>query len=148
MAGAGQGQARTRIPKPAHPTVDSSPVRFSFKYLDLESEKFAFGRCESDFLRCLLDEFKSLSACNVSEFCEYDNDRHSHAIVFPDTTEPCGFPGIEDQAEPEVCWQFGILRDRPWRVHGFFIESVFYVVWLDPEHRLDGQRNGRPIQPN
>ncbi len=139
MAGAVEIRARVRIPKPAHPTIDLSPVRFSFKYLDLASD--SFERCEKDFLRSLLEEFKRLSACTVSEFCEYDNERHSHAIAFLDTTEPTGFPGLDEQLEPEVFWQFGVVRNRPWRVHGFFIDSVFYVVWLDPEHRLDGQRN-------
>jgi hypothetical protein len=143
MAGAVEIRARARIPIPAHPTTDQSPVRFSFKYLDLVSEKFAFERCKNDFLRCLLEELKRLSACNVSEFCEYDNERHSHAITFLDTTEPNGFPGLEDQLEPEYFWQFSLVRNRPWRVHGFFIDSVFYVVWLDPEHRLDGRRNER-----
>lgn len=140
MAGAPETRVRARIPKPIHPTIDESPVRFSFKYLDLAHEKFSFERCEIGFLRCLFEEFRCLSARNVSEFCEYDNARHSHAITFADTTEPSGFPGLDDQLEPEVCWQFGICRTRPWRVHGFFIDSVFYVVWLDPEHLLDGRR--------
>ena len=141
MAGAAGFPGRVRIPRPAHPIIDESPVRFSFKYLDLISEKFAFELCDREFLRCLLEEFKRLSARSVSEFCEYDNERHSHFITFADTTEPGGFPGLEDQIEPEVFWQFSLVCNCPWRVHGFFVDSVFYVVWLDPEHRLDGQRN-------
>lgn len=141
MAGAVDRLPRVRVPRPPHPTIDPSPVRFSFKYLDLRSEKFAFRYCETDFLESLLEEFRRLSACTVSEFCEWDNERHSHAIAFAETTEPDGFPGLDDQLEPEVFWQFGLVRKRPWRIHGFFIDSVFYVVWLDPDHRLHGRQN-------
>jgi hypothetical protein len=27
------------------------------------------------------------------------------------------------------------------RVHGFFLDEVFYVVWLDPDHKLYPTRN-------
>ena len=33
------------------------------------------------------------------------------------------------------CWQLGI-NSTTFRIHGFFIENVFYVVWLDPLHML------------
>jgi hypothetical protein len=142
MAGAtdNKTRARTRIPRPAHPTLNQSQVKFSFQYLDLESEKFGFDRCGIEFLKCFLCEMKRLGRHTVAEFCEWDNDRHSHAIEFSETTEPGGFPGLDDQLEPEEFWQFGLVRTRPWRVHGFFIDSVFYVVWLDPEHRLSGTK--------
>ncbi|HDZ68887.1 MAG TPA: hypothetical protein ENH43_00500 [Phycisphaerales bacterium] len=45
--------------------------------------------------------------------------------------------GIQ-QASPDLdedAWQFGISKDNG-RVHGFFIEDFFYIVWIDPEHRL------------
>lgn len=134
----GEGDRRppSRIPRP-HPIADPSPVRFSFKYLDLESNaKFHFGRCEADFIEALFLELKRLSGGTVSDFCEYENDRHSHYIHFQETTEPNGFPGLDEQLESETFWQFGIRPDRPWRVHGFFIDSVFYPVWLDPDHEL------------
>jgi hypothetical protein len=126
----------TRIPAP-HPTVDTSPVTFSFKYLDLVgNRKFFFVHCERDFLEHLLTELARLSRGTVTDFCEYDNDRHSHAIIFEDTGEPHGFANLGEQVEPEEYWQFGIRPDRRWRVHGFFIDSVFYIVWLDPLHNL------------
>jgi hypothetical protein len=89
-------------------------------------------------LHDLFEEFKRLSTGIVSDCCEYDNERHSHYIHFEETTEPNGF-GLDEQIEPETFWQFGLRPDRPWRIHGFFIDSIFYVVWLDPQHRLDGR---------
>jgi hypothetical protein len=125
-----------RIPRP-HPVLDTSPVTFSFKFLDVtDNEKFVFGHCTMDFFEHLLVELQRLSRGTVMDFCEYDNERHSHAIIFENTQEPQGFANLSEQVEPEEYWQFGIRPDRPWRVHGFFIDSVFYVVWLDPKHNL------------
>ena len=122
---------------PPPPVLDTSPVTFSFKYLDVQGNaKFLFQHCDGEFLEHLILELQRLSAGTVSEFCEYDHERQSHAIRFGETTEPAGFTHLGEQVEPEEFWQFGFRRDRPWRVHGFFIDSVFYIVWLDPHHRL------------
>lgn len=130
-------RARPRIPS-VPPLLDTSPVTFSFKFLDLRgNHRFVFAHCDLDFLEHLLGELRRLSRGTVGDFCEYDNDRHSHAIIFVETQEPQGFPNLDEQVEPEEYWQFGIRPDRRWRVHGFFIESVFYIVWLDPMHNLD-----------
>jgi hypothetical protein len=125
-----------RIPRPP-PVLDLSPVTFSFKYLDVQTNpKFLFALCDMQFLECLIEELRRLSSGTVSEFCEWDNDRHSHAIRFDETTEPNGFAHMDEQLDPEEPWQFGIRANRAWRVHGFFIDSVFYIVWLDPMHNL------------
>lgn len=134
----GERERQPRIPAP-HPIIDTSPVIFSFKYLDVDdNEKFQFRHCDLEFLERLIKELKRLSSWTVSDFCEFDNERHSHQIIFEQTLEPNGFTNLNEQVEPEVPWQFGIRPDREWRVHGFFIDSVFYVVWLDPLHNLNG----------
>ncbi|QXE21583.1 hypothetical protein B6N60_00260 [Richelia sinica FACHB-800] len=33
-------------------------------------------------------------------------------------------------------YQFQLSSNEYGRVHGFFIENVFYIVWLDPDHLL------------
>jgi hypothetical protein len=32
--------------------------------------------------------------------------------------------------------QFSLSSNKHGRVHGFFIDEVFYVVWLDADHLL------------
>jgi hypothetical protein len=124
------------IPR-SHPTVDESPVYFSFKYLDLDSnEKFAIDRCEADFLASLLKELHGICQGQVWNLADFENRRHNHMISFAETTEPNGFIHLPEQVEPEVYWQFAVLQSHTWRVHGFFIASVFYIVWLDPYHQL------------
>ncbi|NMG11911.1 hypothetical protein DP117_35700 [Brasilonema sp. UFV-L1] len=58
-----------------------------------------------------------------------------HPIDWIDTTESCfGFPGEEQLVDTP--YQFSISSNKHGRVHGFFIEEVFYIVWLDPNHKL------------
>jgi hypothetical protein len=124
------------IPRP-HPTIDESPVTLSFKYLDLESnQKFGINQCSTEFLAALLQELHAICQGQVCDLAEFNNRRHSHKLDFLQTTEPNGFVHLGEQIEPEEYWQFAVQENHTWRVHGFFIASVFYLVWLDPDHRL------------
>ena len=82
------------------------------------------------------------SAGSVDEFLDQNNKEHRHVIDFEATREKDGFmgaPGVdEDQLNYAQAWQFGVAVKTEWRVHGFVIEDTFYVVWLDPMHRLSG----------
>ena len=127
----------TRIPR-AEPVLDDSALTFSFKYLALEANpKFAIELCERDFFLALVTELHKWSGETVSAFCQYDNARHSHYIHFDETSEPSGFC-LPEQLDPEWFWQFSVGGSHSWRVHGFFIDSTFYIVWLDPNHNLYG----------
>ena len=57
---------------------------------------------------------------------DWQNDRVS--------VKTFGIRGWEEY--DEAAWQFSISANEHGRVHGFLIDNVFYVVWLDPEHRL------------
>jgi hypothetical protein len=59
-----------------------------------------------------------------------------HPIKWRETTEPNGF-GIPNEKElVTVPYQFSLSTNEHGRVHGFFIEDMFYIVWLDPNHNL------------
>ena len=58
---------------------------------------------------------------------------HHHEWI--KTTEPKGF-GLKGQLADCQGWQFQITSNEHGRVHGFFIGEVFFVVWLDPQHKL------------
>jgi len=45
-----------------------------------------------------------------------------------------GLPKEDDLVDQP--YELGITRNEHGRVHGFFVETVFYVVWLDPKHQL------------
>ena len=40
---------------------------------------------------------------------------------------------LREQIEP---YQFSLTSNKHERIHGFFIDEVFYVVWADPKHKL------------
>jgi hypothetical protein len=57
---------------------------------------------------------------------DWENDRVS--------VRSFGIKGWEEHDED--AWQFSISANEYGRVHGFLYLGVFYIVWLDPEHRL------------
>lgn len=114
--------------------LSEEPLHFSFKYLAHDSHpKFLGSKCDSSFLLALLGEIRSLSRGTVHNLC-YDTP-HSHQLNFEQTSEALGF-GLEEQIEPECPWQFALAGHPTWRVHGFLLQNTFYVVWLDPDHKL------------
>ena len=88
-----RGIPRAKSPSTGHPTI-----KFSFKHLDFDSrEKFSQAKCKADFLRGLLMEIKTLSALAVDDFCDSNHRAHSHYIEFSETSEPDGFPNLDEQ---------------------------------------------------
>jgi len=48
---------------------------------------------------------------------------------------PCfGLPNEEQVVDTP--YQFSLSSNEHGRVHGFLIDEVFYIVWLDPDHQL------------
>jgi hypothetical protein len=59
-----------------------------------------------------------------------------YGLVWKNTTEPNGFGIPKEDELLNVSYQFQTSANEYGRVHGFFSENVFYIVWLDPEHNL------------
>jgi hypothetical protein len=130
------GEGRGQIPAPIIPP-DTELLKFSFRHLDLQTEKFQLSECDEEFLRQLLQTIRELSSWTVEQFREMNNRENRHVISFPDTTEADGFRNLDpDQLAYHESWQFQLVRQELWRVHGILIDDTFYVVWLDPNHRL------------
>jgi hypothetical protein len=127
-----------RIPAPDLQEDDKRLLEFSFKYLDSTNEKFSPQECSVEFFRALIEAIQAYSHWTVERFTDQNNKDHRHIIVFEETTEPDGFSTLEeDQLAYHDAWQFGLSKTEVWRVHGILIDNVFYVVWLDPDHKLD-----------
>lgn len=139
------GTSLERIPKAEAPSLNESEAVFSLKYLDLSSRpKFHINQCTAEFLGAFLSSLREMSRLRVCDACEYDNTRSSHHIAWEQTSEPNGFEGLlDEQLEPEHFWQFALDSKTPWRIHGFWIDSTFFVVWLDPNHSLYPINSGR-----
>lgn len=115
-------------------SVEQCGFSFSFSCFDREHELFNLGGKEKDgtvggkwFLR-LLDCLKSVSGKTIEELRHSTHDLHP--VNWENANTKC--PTLSKQAE---YWQFRIDKSHG-RVIGILIDSVFYVVWLDPYHNL------------
>ncbi len=134
MAG-GKRPKRHRIPK-VRLKENSDTLQFSFKHLDLGNDKYSISKCHRDFWEALARKLNEYSQWPVDQFVDQNYADHRHIIDFRQTTEPAGFWHLDtDQLGYEEPWQFKI-GEHHWRVAGFILNGVFYIVWLDPDHAL------------
>lgn len=114
--------------------VKNNGISFSFSCFDRETDLFNLGGNKGDgtvggkwFIR-LLDRLKEVSGKTIAElknkpFC-------LHPVKWEYANATC--PATLEQAD---YWQFRVDKSNG-RVIGILIDSVFYVVWLDPYHNL------------
>lgn len=115
---------------------DTQKVSFNFKRLHVKScGKFNYQGRDANYFLKLIDRLKNL--CDMTRkdlMLSHNKTLRCHSINFVETTENSFGNWSEDlDIEP---WQFSLSRDEHGRVHGYFIDNVFYIVWLDPEHEL------------
>tara|TARA_B100000508_G_scaffold140877_2_gene144001 strand:- start:944 stop:1366 length:423 start_codon:yes stop_codon:yes gene_type:complete len=115
-------------------TEQNNKVSFNFRYLQ-DTDKFCFTAREKDYFLTVLDRLSNV--CNMTRqelIHSHDKTLRCHQIDWDSVTEDSfdiKNPDIGDDA-----WQFSLTSNEHGRVHGFFIQDVFYVRWLDPEHQL------------
>ncbi|MDD1966378.1 hypothetical protein ACIPO9_04375 [Pseudomonas sp. NPDC090203] len=55
----------------------------------------------------------------------------------PDSPIRAGIPAhLNEQLRSSTPFQFAVSANLHGRIHGFFVDHVFFVVWLDPDHCL------------
>lgn len=111
-------------------------ISFSFKYYQDNHNKFSCRKKEVSYWLTLLDRLKALSTLTAQEFSA-DNSRtlRCHKIKWEETSES-GFGLPTEEQLVEIPYQFSLSSNEHGRVHGFFINETFYIVWLDPDHLL------------
>lgn len=127
---------RRGIPAPILKTNENT-VKFSFKYLDATNPKFSIEECPVEFWQAFVLRLSVYSRLTVEIFLDQNNPDRRHLIDFSDTSEVDGFTNIDtEQLAYEEAWQFELDARYPWRVEGILVDDMFYVIWLDPSHRL------------
>jgi hypothetical protein len=120
------------------PDPDAGRIRFSFRFLETTHPRFEIGQCGTAYFRLLLRRLADLSGLYVNEFVSgRSHALRIHRIDFDDgrvTERTFGVPGQKEVDGKG--WQFSLSANEHGRVHGFLIENVFFVRWLDPEHNL------------
>jgi hypothetical protein len=90
----------------------------------------------ASYLLTLLDRLKSLSDLSVRELLTNRSSAlRCHPIDWDGTSE-AGFRLPNEEQLVDTPYQFSLSANEHGRVHGFFIDEVFYIVWLDPDHLL------------
>ena len=113
-------------------------LTFSFRHLDLHlNAKFSLTRCQDGYIDTLLKRLRDLSHNTIGELVgNRSRALRSHPINWSETTEKAGFTCLNTQLRAKEAWQFELTRDKHGRVHGFLMDDTFYVVWIDPDHKL------------
>jgi hypothetical protein len=111
-------------------------ISFSFKYYQGSHEKFHCRDRDINYLLTLLERLKALSGISFQELLSSRSSAlRCHPIRWEDTSDQgFGLPGEEQLVDTP--YQFSLSSNQHGRVHGFFIDEIFYIVWLDPQHLL------------
>jgi hypothetical protein len=121
---------------------DQENIVFTFSYFNSSHAISAHGQ-DAAYFHDLLERLKAMCGFKVKEFREAHaaayNPKSIRAHKIDWTHHKCsqkgfGVPQREDL--DAIGWQFTVSKSKRGRVHGFLIDRVFYVVWLDPEHKL------------
>jgi hypothetical protein len=127
--GVSQSEIRSKKIKP-------KGISFSFKYLQNDHDKFCWTDREITYWITLLDRLRNLSGLTAMELKTNSSPAlRCHSIDWADVSENAFGIAEEDQVV-DMPYQFSLSSNEHGRVHGFFLAEVFYVVWLDPNHRL------------
>ncbi len=112
---------------------------FSFKHLQLEHPKgkFCIKAKDGDYIFKVLSRLKDVSQQKASDLRQSGGKSlRAHTIDWSSTSEKDGFSHLNEQLQSVTPYQFQFSANEYGRIHGFFIENVFYAIWLDPGHEL------------
>lgn len=116
-------------------------ISFSFKYYQHSHSKFSCSEKEVIYWLTLLERLKALSSLSAQELLiNRSSSLRCHPIKWEDTSET-GFGLPNEEQLVDTPYQFSLSSNEHGRVHGFFINEIFYIVWLDPDHLLYPARN-------
>ena len=116
--------------------VKSRLLSFSFKYYQDDHPKFNCEGKQEKYWLVLVKKLKDLSSWTQLDLIQNGNKTlRCHPIDWEDTTET-SFGLKQEDDLVETPYQFSLSSNEHGRVHGFFIDETFYVVWLDPDHKL------------
>lgn len=136
------GMKAGRLPKAENQMRAGTPdtqrrISFSFRHIAQAHDKFHYSQRESGYFCKVLERLSSMSDFTVQEFhASRSSAVRAHPIDWDSTSEPHGFAHLNEQLRSSTPFQFAVSANAYGRVHGFFVDNVFFVVWLDPDHLL------------
>lgn len=125
--------------KAVPPKNEEGAMIFSFKHLQLEHPKgkFCVKAKDGNYIFKILTRLKDVSNQKASDLRQSGNKSlRAHTIDWAGTSEKDGFSHLNEQLQSITPYQFQFSANEYGRIHGFFIDNVFYAVWMDPKHEL------------
>lgn len=119
---------------PTSLTENDLRVIFSFDKLK-EDEDFKYCDCEANYFLKLIERLKNVSGMTRGDMKRNAKSLRYHPIDFLRDDLSRKTLGYGEELDEEA-YQFSISSNEHGRVHGYFIDNKFYVVWLDPNHIL------------
>lgn len=117
--------------------VDDHYIRFSFQHFDSSDEEVCPPTFQPHYTQTLMERLKALSSWTLKEFMNsHSKSIRAHLHNWERTARPRGFHHLNEQLRACPAWQFQLSKSEHGRVHGFFIDSTFYIVWLDRDHKI------------
>ena len=132
---------KTEIPKSNKSRIEPTKLKpqgisFSFKYYQDVHSKFSCNEKSAKYWLTLIERLKALSGLSNGELLmNRSSSLRCHPIKWKETSEN-GFGLPNEEQLVDTPYQFSLSSNEYGRVHGFFIDEVFYIVWLDPDHLL------------
>ncbi len=124
--------------KPSHAvragtSVQNKTINFSFECVALTGDQFALESVSDNILRELIKKMQYYGTIEPRHLRNYDH--HCHPIDWKDSrVTRTGFTHLDEQKQAYPAWQLNIVGIA--RMHGFFSENTFYIVWFDSNHEL------------
>lgn len=119
--------------------IRKQKVLFSFESLERNEYFNLDGTC-ANWSSDLFDTMQKVSRIPVKEIYagQYSGKNSPFRIHrHENATPPCKVP---ENISLEDLWQIRISLSKG-GIHGMFIDNVFYVMWLDPQHNLYPDKN-------
>jgi hypothetical protein len=117
--------------------VEDEVIRFSFEHFDSSDEEVCPPTFQPHYTQTLMERLKALSSWKLKEFMNaHSKSIRAHPHDWETTARPQGFQHLNEQLRSCRAWQFQLSKNEHGRVHGFFIGNIFYIVWLDRDHKV------------
>jgi len=89
----------------------------------------------------LTDALAKYSRFTEEEFRKVNRRDHRHLIDFTKSSYPKGFGRPAEDLNQDA-WQIAVCSGQvkppkeKWRVYGYLVGAIFYIVWFDTQHDM------------
>lgn len=119
--------------------IRNERLRVSFKYIDIDDEAFFFDGHDKKYYKKFFECLTTLKSCRAQEITQQSHPSLAPKSIFNTKLGTRqGFPdSIRSKVGEMLLQAFEIsLGKNHGRIHGFILDNIFYIVWVDPAHNL------------